>query len=64
MNNCKTCGDAEWKCKPPDVACICGKKGIGIRQECVEVLGVVGCLIYSYDGKGLTDLERSFYKKR
>jgi hypothetical protein len=61
-SDCKSCKHPEWRCKPDSVACICKLYGIGIKQEVISVLGIIGCDSYSYDLKGLTDLERSFYK--
>jgi hypothetical protein len=60
---CKTCAYAEYVCKPQNVVCICKEHGIGIPNSAFEVLKVVGCCGYLYDKKGLTDFERSFYKK-
>ena len=55
---CKTCKHAEHVCKPQTVCCICEKYGIGITSSNLEVLKIVGCYSYGYDGKGLTDFER------
>lgn len=55
---CKTCKYAEYICKPQNVCCICQKHGIGILPNIFEVLKIVGCYSYKYDGKGLTDFER------
>jgi hypothetical protein len=38
---------------------ICDKHGVGISSHGIEILKIVGCKSYNYDGKGLNDLERS-----
>jgi len=55
---CKTCAQSEFICKPPNICCICQEHGIGITTPTLEVLKIVGCYSYGYDGKGLTDFER------
>jgi uncharacterized protein (UPF0262 family) len=59
---CNTCKNAERNCKPAHIAVICQKAGIGITTSEVLMLRVVGCMSYNYDGKGTTDLERSWSK--
>jgi len=60
---CNTCKNAERKCKPAHIAVLCQKSGIGITTSEVLMLRAVGCMSYQYDGKGLTDLERSYHKR-
>lgn len=63
-SSCKYCKHIESILKPPTVACICKKHGIGISSSNAECLSVVGCESFNYDGKGLTDLERSLYRNK
>jgi hypothetical protein len=56
---CKTCAGVEQRCKPPLVSHICTICGIGILPGVAEVISIIGCQSYQYDGRGLTDRERS-----
>jgi len=62
--SCRNCVNADTKCKPSHMAAICQKCGIGITPSMMEVIEVIGCKSYNYDGKGITDLERSYHKNK
>lgn len=64
-SHCEFCIKADYgPCKPDRVCLICRDNGVGITSSNIELLKIVGCGSFRYDGCGLTDLERSFHKVR
>lgn len=60
---CRYCLKADFtSCKPSSAALFCRDVDIGITSGNVELLKLVGCGSFRYDGCGLTDLERASCK--
>jgi len=59
---CNTCINSKRTCLPPQAAVICDKCGVSLTTREIGLLKIVGCDSYNYDGKGITDLERSMRK--
>ena len=64
QESCRNCKNANWICVPPNVSCICNSVGIGVTIHNLEFLESVGCKKYSYDGFGITDLDRKLSKRK
>jgi hypothetical protein len=55
---CKTCLNAKRTCFPLQICVICDRHGIGLTKYDIETISIIGCYSYTYDNKGITDLDR------